>query len=859
MLLAASLSGCGGRSGTVTPPTPPPPIFVTLGLPDGVVGVAYSFTLQALSGLRPFTWSVSQGSLPAGLSLNASTGQITGTPTTVGTQIFTVRVADSANQSVTQEFTVAIGDVPPLVERVSLAADGGQANSDSGTPSLSNDGRFMAFTSFATNLVATDTNNFPDVFLRDFFCQDNVLVSVSSTGTQTNNISFNPVVSGLTGGHVFVAYVSTASNLVANDTNNGRDVFATALDVSSCPPVVEDTIRVSVASDGAEATLSSTQPPSSLLPSISANGKVVTYQSDAVNLNPDDTNNATDVFATDLDFSGGALSFVRTRRVSLFQARLSLRVGRTTADIVGPDRIGNSTLTMMDHEHMGLGRKVFISDGTGAGQIRGIADNNATTLFVDRPWNPVPTSSSVFRILSRELLTAGVFSSTTLGNSNLTMQDKEHVGQLLEIVAGTGAGPRGQRRLVTDNNATTFTVDPPWSPEPAADSQFRLLRQSNAGGLRARVSPDAAFVLFDSSAPFEEEDNNNASDVFLYDLAADDTVRLTRDSLGRPGNGISNSVALSGDANLALVLSNAFNLAPVLPPTPADIFSSTTIGNLGLALTPDAHIGQFVLIVEGVGVGESRPIAANTATTLTVEVAFSPVPNATSVFIISDDTNNQSDLYLLDRTSGQFTRVSRASDGSLDNGAEDPNALISAKGAAVVFSSVATNLVPGDRNNVRDIYLRNLNTNTTSRISRALGDTNPNAESVDPALSLDGSAIAFSSTATNLVPDDTNSARDIFRVTTGINDPPMFVFSKLAAARVGQPYTQQLPALGGRGSLFWSIANGSLPPGLFLDSTSGALTGVPQKAGRYQFTLLVTDAARPPRQALKTITLVVDP
>ena len=857
-LSALALSGCGGGSGTVEPPAPPPPVIVTLGMPDGQVGVAYSFTVQALSGRPPYTWAVSAGTLPAGLTLDPATGQVSGTPTTAETRTFTLRVTDTLSQSDTQEYTVAIGAPAAFVERVSLAVGGAQANSDSGTPSLSDNGDFMAFTSFATNLVASDTNNFPDVFLRDFSCDQNVLVSVSSSGTQANNQSFAPVVSGLRSSddHVMVAYVSAATNLVSGDTNGGRDIFVTALDAAACPPVVVDTIRISVATDGAQATLSDTQSPSSLLPSISANGLVVAYQSDAVNLDPPDSNQRNDIYVTELAFSGGALSIVRTRRISLFPGRLAFPIGSTTPDIFTADSIGRTTLTMTDDEH--IGREVQILQGIGNGQIRPIVGNNATTLFVDPPWNPVPNATSVFRILTRENIPADIFSDTTLGNADLDMQNDETIGHILEIVAGTGDG---QRRVITTNTDTTFTVTPAWSPVPDATRVFRFIRQGNAESLRGRVSPDAGTVIFDTGSALEEEDDNAAFDVFAYDLATEEIERLTRTFMDRPSNGTSNAAALTGSADLALVLSAAINLDFTLDPTEADIFSSTTIGNFALNLAPDALKDQFVVILEGVGRNQGRTITANTSTTLTVDPAFSPVPDDTSVFAVTDDTNNQTDLFLLDRNTGEFSRVSLTNAGEQDNGIEDPNARISANGDAIVYSSLASNLVPDDRNNVRDIYLRNLDAipNTTSRISRALGGTNPNAECIDPAFSLDGSTIAFASIADNLVADDTNDARDIFLVTTGINDPPGFVFSTVSSLRVGRPFAKNLTAVGGSRPLFWSLGSGSLPPGLFLDSSAGTLTGTPQQAGRYNFTLVVSDSARPPRQTRKTLTLVVEP
>jgi len=68
----------------------------TTTLSDATVGNAYSATLQAAGGLAPYSWSISTGSLPTGLTLAPSTGIISGTPTTSGTFTFTVKVTDSS-------------------------------------------------------------------------------------------------------------------------------------------------------------------------------------------------------------------------------------------------------------------------------------------------------------------------------------------------------------------------------------------------------------------------------------------------------------------------------------------------------------------------------------------------------------------------------------------------------------------------------------------------------------------------------------------------------------------------------------------------------------------------------------------
>jgi hypothetical protein len=79
-------------------------------LPDGVNGVAYSTTVQAMGGTVPYTWSISAGSLPSGVTLNGATGEISGTPTANGNFSFTIQVTDSANpvNSNTQNLTLLV-------------------------------------------------------------------------------------------------------------------------------------------------------------------------------------------------------------------------------------------------------------------------------------------------------------------------------------------------------------------------------------------------------------------------------------------------------------------------------------------------------------------------------------------------------------------------------------------------------------------------------------------------------------------------------------------------------------------------------------------------------------------------------
>ena len=122
---------------------------------------------------------------------------------------------------------------------------------------------------------------------------------------------------------------------------------------------------------------------------------------------------------------------------------------------------------------------------------------------------------------------------------------------------------------------------------------------------------------------------------------------------------------------------------------------------------------------------------------------------------------SMSDVFVHDRQTSITTQVSVNSNEVPGNGWSDHSA-ISADGRYVAFGSEATNLVDGDTNEASDIFVRDLQTGTTERVSIASDGSQSNAGSWDVSISADGSIVVFTSSATNLVSRDTNGARDIF-------------------------------------------------------------------------------------------------
>lgn len=105
-IIAIMFAGCGGSSNTL--PLNPAVNISTTSLPDGTTNVAYSQTLTATQGTAPYAWSITAGTLPAGLNLDGATGVISGTPSVAGTSPFTVTVTDSATSPLSASVALSI-------------------------------------------------------------------------------------------------------------------------------------------------------------------------------------------------------------------------------------------------------------------------------------------------------------------------------------------------------------------------------------------------------------------------------------------------------------------------------------------------------------------------------------------------------------------------------------------------------------------------------------------------------------------------------------------------------------------------------------------------------------------------------
>ncbi len=330
---------------------------------------------------------------------------------------------------------------------------------------------------------------------------------------------------------------------------------------------------------------------------------------------------------------------------------------------------------------------------------------------------------------------------------------------------------------------------------------------SQASGEEPSISSDGRYAAFSSrSSNLVPNDNNAQGDIFVRDRQTNTTSRVSIASDGTEGNGVSVYPSISGDGRYVAFRSAATNLVPNDTNGYPDIFvhdrqtNTTTIvsiSNNGIQSNYFSHFpsisgdGRYVTFCSGASnlvtndTNSCNDIFVHdrkTHTTTRISIASNgtqgdAASNWNSISsngryvafysdatnLVTNDTNNRSDIFVHDLKTHTTTRVSIASDGTEGNGMSSPvPPRISGDGRYVAFCSFASNLIPNDTNSSMDIFVRDRQTNATTRVSIASDGTQGNGASDEPSISNDGRYIAFASGATNLVPNDTNGQYDIF-------------------------------------------------------------------------------------------------
>ncbi len=271
--------------------------------------------------------------------------------------------------------------------------------------------------------------------------------------------------------------------------------------------------------------------------------------------------------------------------------------------------------------------------------------------------------------------------------------------------------------------------------------------QGNSNSSSPSISADGRYVAFDSYASnLVNGDTNGTGDIFVYDTVVNTTHRISVATDGTQGNSYSDFPSISADGRYVAFSSKATNLVSGDTNGTDDIFVHDTITNTTrrISVATDATQGNAYSYFPSIS-ANGRYVAF-----------YSKATN-----LVSGDTNNALDIFVCDTVSNTTRRVSVDSNGTQgSNHSSSPS--ISADGRYVAFDSYASNLVSGDTNGTGDIFVYDTVVNTTRRVSVASDGNQGNNLSSSPSISADGSYVAFSSSANNLVSGDTNGYADIF-------------------------------------------------------------------------------------------------
>jgi Tol biopolymer transport system component len=398
----------------------------------------------------------------------------------------------------------AVTMAPELITRVP-GNDGADGASYEGA--VTPNGRYVTFHSYATNLVngEADTNDGPDVFVRDRKSGTTERVSVASDGTEANEVSLYPVISA---NGRFVLFESLASNLDADDTNASWDVFLH-------DRKTDVTRRVSLAEDGTEGNGSSFLYGASL----SSNGRYATFYSSATTFHPSATSGQYQVFRVDL--KTGALALVSTDAGGVQgddysgdpsispNGRFVAFYSRAT-NIVAGDGNAAADVFVFDRKTGSMRRASVASDGTPS-------DGNSYDPAVSNNGNVVAFYSDATNLVA----------SDTNGGYDVFLHDFRS-GQTLRL-SQTAAGV-----------------------------------QVPAGAYECAISQSGKTVVFyTESDGIVPEDDNGTADVFAYDVPTGSIRLLSADAQGNPGDGYSYLYAgsLSFNGKWCVFTTEATNLS----------------------------------------------------------------------------------------------------------------------------------------------------------------------------------------------------------------------------------------------------------------------------------------------------------
>lgn len=500
----------------------------------------------------------------------------------------------------------------------------------SSAPSLSGDGRYVAFQSAAANIVAGDANGRTDIFLQDRATGEIQLVSVDAFGVQGKIDSTDPWISA---NGRYVAFKSTALSFAGGDDSTRAFIYVKDLLTGAL-------IRGSTTEAGADASSNSYDP------SLSADGRLLVFESDATNLVADDTNGRRDIFVKDL---------------------VSGQVTRASVDAAGiqaNDRSMYATISA-DGTHVAF---ASLASNLAAGD-----DNETYDVFVKR-------------LATGEIVAVSTLANGTFDEYGATRPSLSENGRKVAFIGGL-------RSLVTGQSlySAAYLRDlDTWAIEQVNVGPLGEPLASGSGVRTLVLSGDASQIALETFSSSSSQ--TYQPHLVLKDVASGDVVVLNPGQTRYAEPFV--EMAISLDGGVAAFATASPELAANDLNAALDVFvyeaSSAQLSHL--------PAGDPALVsVTGHGGSSAASIDQSGRYVVYQAAGDDRLPG---------DINRFTDIILHDRETGERRLVSTDALGNAANG-HSTDAVISRNGRYVVFTSVATNLVAGRG---EGIYVKDLET-----------------------------------------------------------------------------------------------------------------------------------------------------
>ncbi|MBP7951533.1 MAG: putative Ig domain-containing protein [Verrucomicrobiales bacterium] len=790
------------------------PIIQSAATATGNVGSAFSYQITAAWAPTSF----GALNLPVGLSVNASTGLISGTPTEAGLAQITLQATNRFGTG-TQMLTLTILPPPPAITSGAEAAAGRVGDPFSWTITATHSPTSFAATGLPPGLVIntttgiiTGTPTYPGDFTVTVRASN-----VGGSGSQSLHIPIAPIPpiisSALTtsgqmgvGFDFLLAALNVPTSFSATGLPSGLTINSATGRITGTPQAYgEFPVQVSASNaagiDTKTLTISLLPPAPAITSATTASGQVGVGFSYQIIGGPEVTRFGADGLPagltvnseTGLIFGIPTTASVSMVTLQVFNAggsgsrSLTLTVLPTTPVISSADTV-NATVGVAfsysitassDPTSFGatnLPPGLTVSSGTGV--ISGTPSVLGTTSTTISATNAGGTGSRTLAITV--LPPPPVITSTAVMTGNpgvpLTYQINATNSPTLFAATGLPSGlslnsqtglisgtpaitSKGVIHLFATNDGGTGTYDLTYLLGKGIECASLAADggQANGASICNQISPDGRYVLFCSFASnLVPGDTNGRSDVFLRDRTLDTTERVSVATSGTQGNSSVDSTfaRMSADARYIVFSSDASNFVPNDTNNAYDVFLRDRLNQT----TVRVNTGPGGVQASTWSFSGRCTISGDGST-----IAYES--DATN--LVTGDTNGRRDIFAFNRLTGVTTMVNTAANGALPaysgpyHGSYNPS--VSADGRYVAFLSDATNLVSNDTNSQLDCFRKDRTSGEVIRVSvSSAGDQSSGLVSVGIVISADGDAIGFVSTASDLAGSDTNGRNDVF-------------------------------------------------------------------------------------------------